>query len=552
MKILSIYRFVATLILSALIFSGCGPTPAAPTNTPLPLPTDIPMEVPIDLAGPEVGSNMVWVDNSKLVFNPGGDFTMGAGGNDNPEHRVSLSPFWIYRTEVTNRQYALCIVNGQCTEPLDEQAAADLDRMSLRENPVVGVDWQQASDYCSWVSGRLPTEAEWELTARGPDGNLYPWGEPAPTCELTNFKDCAGSSTRVYDYPLGKSYYDALDMAGNVIEWVGDLYNASYYPISPIQDPRGPESGAHRVVRGGSFEADTSELASAKRSNFDPTRTRPDLGFRCVVQSPVLYPPFCQASAFIADIDPKNVSPSGGSCEINAKTKAQGCGTVTADIKGGTISDITASNFECSEAGDTRVFCSGQAESSDSITICGTCTNDVPQLAQQSLSACGNAFSAIANAAGDSSQCNYQGGPPQNGCSSGMVENSDGSCSQPLGGISRCPVGMYLDKNKKCTSASKQQEGCLAGFTYDAQAGCCSGTSYPGCEAGEVETPYGCVQTHPSTESTNTSCVTLTLDTGTCPKDGSGGPGAPDCSMSCAPSEILNSANCTCEPNPNW
>jgi hypothetical protein len=551
MKMLSIYRFMAILIFCSLIFTGCGPSQATPTATAAPSssPTDIPTEVPVDLAGPEVGSNMVWVDNSILLYVPGADFTMGAGGNDNPEHPVSLSPFWIYRTEVTNRMYALCVANGQCSIPLDPQTAPDLDKLTLRENPVVGVTWQQASDYCSWISGRLPTEAEWELTARGPQNNVYPWGDPAPNCDLTNFKDCVGASSRVYDNPSGKSYYDALDMAGNVFEWVSDRYNSAYYPISPIQDPPGPESGTNRVVRGGSFATDTSELAASKRSNLDPARTRPDLGFRCVVQSPVLYPSFCQASAFVADIDPKNVPPSGGTCEIIAKTKAQGCGTVTADIKGGTLSEVSASNFSCSAAGDTRVFCSGPASSSDSVTICGTCTASNNGLAQLSpgASTCGGAFTALVSATGGTSQCNYQDGPPQNGCASGMIENADGSCSQPVGGPSRCPVGMYLDRTKKCTSVNKQLEGCIAGYTYDPQAGCCNGASYPGCGANEVETPYGCVQTQSATASTNTSCVTLTLDTGQC-----GEAGGASCSKSCGPGYILNSSSCQCDVDPNW
>lgn len=527
MKWLFSLRFFASLIFFSLIFSACGgaqPAQSTPTNSNL--PTDSSTAVPIDLAGPQLGSSMVWVDNSILVYIPGGEFTMGTNGEDNPQHKVSLSKFWIYRTEVTNRMYALCVANGQCTNPQDKLATDDLNKLTLRENPVVGVNWQQASDYCSWVRGRLPTEAEWELTARGPQDNIFPWGDSAATCDLTNFKDCHGTSSRVYDNPSGKSYYDVLDLAGNVYEWVGDYYRTKYYLTSPTQDPPGPDTGTNRVVRGGSFGSDMINLASAKRSNYDPTRTRPDLGFRCVVQNPVLYPPFCQASPFNGKIDQKNVTPSGGSCELLARFRGNDCGTVTADLLGGKVTSVSASTFACSKASDTRVFCKGPGSSKDSVTICGICNkSDSGGLnSVDNLSACSGAFAALANSFGSSAQCNYQGGPSQNGCPSGMIQNTDGTCSEPIGGISRCPVGTYLNTNHVCTSVNKLEGSCIAGFTYDAQTGCCKGASYPGCAQGEIETAFGCIQAHPSTGTSEKSCVTLTLDTGKC-SNGPQGPG---------------------------
>ena len=126
-----------------------------------------------------------YVDGSILVAVPGGPFTMGHGGSDNPEHTVTLSDFWIYQAKVTNQQYALCLQAGKCKapDPIDDFTFKDATHAN---DPVVGLNYSQGSDYCSFVHGRLPTEAEWEKTARGPQGNLYPWGSNAPVCDLLN------------------------------------------------------------------------------------------------------------------------------------------------------------------------------------------------------------------------------------------------------------------------------------------------------------------------------------------------------------------------------
>jgi hypothetical protein len=244
----------------------------------------------------EVGSVYPYVDGSNLLAIPAGEFIMGSGDGegDNPEHGVTLNDYWIYSTKVTNQQYALCVELGHCTSPDlgDNQLYTDTTRAN---DPVVGVTYNQASDYCNFAQGRLPTEAEWEKAARGPRGSIYPWGNESPTCNLLNFDQCVGGTTNVVDYPEGKSYYGALDMAGNAFEWVADWYGPNYYRNSPQENPLGPDSGTTRSVRSSNFESIASQVEIALRNSEDPEMHRPDLGFRCVVDNPTYFAPFCES-----------------------------------------------------------------------------------------------------------------------------------------------------------------------------------------------------------------------------------------------------------------
>jgi hypothetical protein len=241
----------------------------------------------------QVGSMWPYVDGSILVAVPGGPFTMGHGGSDNPEHQVTLSDFWIYQAKVTNQEYALCVAAGKCKtpDPVDDFTFGDL----LHANdPVVGITYAQAADYCTFVHGRLPTEAEWEKTARGPDGNIYPWGSNAPVCDFLNFNNCVGKITSVVTYEKGQSYYHALDMEGNVFEWVADWYDALYYKSSAAQDPVGPEQGQLRSVRSSSYKSKVDEIPASTRRYTSPKDHKRDLGFRCVAEDPSYFAPMCQ------------------------------------------------------------------------------------------------------------------------------------------------------------------------------------------------------------------------------------------------------------------
>ncbi|HQU37897.1 MAG TPA: SUMF1/EgtB/PvdO family nonheme iron enzyme, partial [Anaerolineales bacterium] len=239
---------VSIFFIGAFLMSACnlGAMPQAtsepgsatqpPVGTEPPVLTEVPIQpaespvitqAPIDLSGPpmEVGSKFLYVDGSVLVAVPGGTFIMGHGGDDNPEHEVNVSDFWLYRSKVTNSQYALCVLLGKCSPPGIDKNEGYGDPLKAN-HPVTGVNYQQASEYCSFVNGRLPTEAEWEKAARGPEGNIYPWGDATPQCELANFGTCEFKTSKVIDHPAGQSYYEAFDMAGNVYEWVSDWYDA--------------------------------------------------------------------------------------------------------------------------------------------------------------------------------------------------------------------------------------------------------------------------------------------------------------------------------------
>ena len=181
------------------------------------------------------------------VFVPAGEFLMGPAEDDytaksveKPQHRVYLDAYWIDRTEVTKAQYQQCVAARKCRAPSCVGTRVD-------EHPVVCVSWQDAADYCAWAGKRLPTEAEWEKAARGTDGRKYPWGNEAPDCGRLNFffrsKPCVESTSAVGAFPSGASPYGALDMAGNVSEWVADWYDEKYYASSPTQNPTGPPSG---------------------------------------------------------------------------------------------------------------------------------------------------------------------------------------------------------------------------------------------------------------------------------------------------------------------
>jgi formylglycine-generating enzyme required for sulfatase activity len=223
------------------------------------------------------------VDGMTLVYVPAGEFSMGSNAgsaDEQPEHRVYLDAFWIDKTEVSNGMYLRCIQAGGC-QPL---AGSAMDLSANPNLPVQGVAWHEAVAYCAWVGRRLPTEAEWEKAAGGTDGRIFPWGNQLPAVDLANFGRQVGGVSEIGSYPAGASPYGALDMAGNVYEWVSDWYAEDYYANSPREVPGGPMTGMQRVLRGGNWSSNPDNLRSANRFWAFPGRNDFD-GFRCVMDA---------------------------------------------------------------------------------------------------------------------------------------------------------------------------------------------------------------------------------------------------------------------------
>ena len=228
-------------------------------------------------------------DGMVEVYVPAGVFSMGSNdghSDERPVHKVYLDGFWIDRTEVTNGMYAKCVSAGACTAPSSRKSytrGSYYGNSAYEDYPVIFVDWHQANAYCAWAGARLPSEAEWEKAARGEDGRAYPWGDGSPSCSLANYSGCKGDTTEAGSLPDGASPYGALDLAGNVWEWVADWYDRDYYSSqTEWRNPAGPSSGSRRVLRGGSWDDHGNILRASSRSRYAPVFTSYDgLGFRC-------------------------------------------------------------------------------------------------------------------------------------------------------------------------------------------------------------------------------------------------------------------------------
>jgi formylglycine-generating enzyme required for sulfatase activity len=242
-----------------------------------------------------------------IVFVEGGPFVMGsdegepgAEPDEMPKHRVNVPGFWIHQTEVTNEQYAQCVEAGECGLPAiqsDPEQETHYGDPAYGDHPVVGVSWFQANGYCDWLGGRLPTEAEWEKTARGLLAFTYPWGADDPDCLLANKEGCNadGETDPIGTRPQGLSPFEAFDMAGNVGEWTYDWYTPDY-ATAGFANPQGPAEGELKVWRGGGFSETNPNIRTADRNALDPEDYLPNLGFRCVLSDlgEEHYAPFCQ------------------------------------------------------------------------------------------------------------------------------------------------------------------------------------------------------------------------------------------------------------------
>ena len=219
-----------------------------------------------------------------MVHLPAGEFEMGSNDGDwdeRPVHTVALDDFWLDRREVTNAQHGRCVDAGVCSK----STYADDSDYNGDSQPVVGVDWNDAQTYCQWAGGRLPTEAEWEYAARGPEGLVYPWGNEWDAMKLNAEGTADGYeyTAPVGSYPDGASWCGASDMAGNVWEWVADWYGD--YPSGRQANPAGPDSGDYRVLHGGSWFNSSNNARCADRGRNSPGGRHDNCGFRCARNS---------------------------------------------------------------------------------------------------------------------------------------------------------------------------------------------------------------------------------------------------------------------------
>lgn len=294
---------VALTVIFGSKLAGTPANPAAPptlaaTETSQPDPTGtVPPTIPSTLTPnpttlptttPGLGSTRVrYRDEMVMVFVPAGDFIMGSDHGDpdeQPVHTVSLEAFWIDQTEVTNAMFLKCVIAGICSVQNNTGSSTRTEyfrNSQYDEFPMINLSWEAAEDYCKQAGARLPSEAEWEKAARGTDGRTYPWGNESPDETYLNFNMNVKDTVAVGSYPLGASPYGALDMAGNVWEYVADYYGATYYSNSPASNPTGPVSGNYRVIRGGAGNSYAGAIRTSSRDTFVIRDGDNFIGFRC-------------------------------------------------------------------------------------------------------------------------------------------------------------------------------------------------------------------------------------------------------------------------------
>ena len=253
-----------------------------------------------------------------MALIPAGTFQMGSATgdvNEVPVHTVELDAFYIDQHEVTNAKYQTFVAATGHPAPrgIGYTAVYELLKNDYEpwkdpgfnhpNQPVTTVTWFDADAYCKWAGKRLPTEAEWEKAARGGlEGTRYPWGNAEPDNTTANFAD---SQTEfewrnpnvddgyLFTAPVGTfqpNSYGLFDMAGNVWEWCADWYSATYYSEAdverPRRNPKGPDTGERRVLRGGTWYRDAHTLRNAERVSDFPDNSLNVVGFRCAKDAP--------------------------------------------------------------------------------------------------------------------------------------------------------------------------------------------------------------------------------------------------------------------------
>ena len=238
----------------------------------------------------EVKQAKIDADIEAMVFIPAGEFFMGSndGSNDaKPVRKVYLDGYSIDKYEVTFAQFYQFIGLTGHRKPrlagyLSASVTEDIPLFIKPFNPVVGVSWDDAVEYCQWKGKRLPTEAEWEKAAKGPDQRKWPWGNE----ESSEFANLIGDDGAPYTAPVNQfkrdvSPYGVYDLAGNVMEWVADWYNQDSYRVLPVRNPVGVSEGDSRVIRGASWNDSIKRAQTSIRFKMYPEYRDVTIGFRC-------------------------------------------------------------------------------------------------------------------------------------------------------------------------------------------------------------------------------------------------------------------------------
>ena len=279
---MSIRQWIFILGLSGLsVCAGCQSPDATPGAT-------IVNSVPETTKAPD-GRTMVYVSGGTFLLSGQDDSWEGA-------HEVTLSGYWIDQTEVTNDDFLRCVEAGVCRAPTTcAWGDPTFGDASYADHPVICVTWRMARTYCEWAGGRLPTETEWDYAARGDERFIYPWGNQFDASRL-NFCDasCPNADSQIrYDddgypttapvgsFPEGASWCGALDMAGNVWEWVEDWYPPS--GTDARQNPNGPAHYNEKIIRGGSWYDTPEFIRLDLRHPYNPNDYNHLVGFRCVI-----------------------------------------------------------------------------------------------------------------------------------------------------------------------------------------------------------------------------------------------------------------------------
>jgi len=273
-------------------------------------PSETPSPTPTNTLIPTLGVGSTFIsekDGMTMVYVPAGNFEMGSQSgepDERPIHSVYLDAYWIDQTEMTNSMYAKCVRTGTCSPPSQAKSFTRdnyYDSSKYDDYPVIYVSWEAATTYCDWAGRRLPSEAEWEKAAGweadSQTQRLYPWegtafnGKKANFCDVNcildqnnpNYNDGYADTAPVGSYPAGASFYGALDMAGNVWEWVTDWYDVYPGGNENASDDFGQ---THRVVRGGSwFFSHQDVFRAANRAQNRPAEPNDAIGFRCAMDA---------------------------------------------------------------------------------------------------------------------------------------------------------------------------------------------------------------------------------------------------------------------------